>query len=184
MVQTLTREFDTKRDNELIAAGTHFYCEGCLVARPKDRQSPDPRYCQDCHDFLSGEAEALGPGRRGGSWIPKAQKPKKPETPPPTPARNRTRRAVVRDIITKKPRPISEEGPEEREVIMSHPKRGPKHQKLPEGLIRQLAAEELSSRVIAARLRDEHGITVSYKTVQRVLSGKREQLALIPRGGK
>jgi len=183
MTQTLTREFDTKRDNELIAAGTHFYCEGCLIARPKDKQSPDPRYCQDCHDFLAGEAAMIGPGR-GGSWIPRTPKSQHPQTPPPTIPRNRTRRVVVRDIIAKKPRPISEEGPEEREVIMSHPKRGPKHQKLPEGLIRQLAAEELSSRVIAERLQREHGITVSYKTIQRVLSGKREQLALIPRGGK
>jgi len=179
---TLTREFDTKRDNELIAAGTHFYCEGCLVAKPIADRSPDPRYCRDCNDFLAGEAEALGPGRRGGAWIPKPQKPLHPQTSPPTPSRNRTRRAVVRDIIVKKPRPISGEGVGGRTVIMSHHKRGPKHQKLPEDLIKRLAAEELSSRAIEARLK-ARGISVSYKTIQRILSGER-RLTLIPRGGK
>ena len=57
-------------------------------------------------------------------------------------------------------------------------KRGPKHRRLPEDLIKQLAGEGMGSKAIAARLKAELGITVSYKTIQRVLSGKRKQLAL------
>ena len=70
MAQTLVKVFDSKRDKELFAAGTHFWCEGCLIARPLDARSPDPRYCQGCHDFLSEEASHLS---RKPSWTPKAQ---------------------------------------------------------------------------------------------------------------
>ena len=90
MAQTLVGVFDSKRDKELIAAGTHFWCEGCLIARPLDTRSPDPRYCQGCYDFLSEEASHLS---RKPSWTPKAQNKAQsqcptayhgaPATPPP-----------------------------------------------------------------------------------------------------
>jgi hypothetical protein len=73
MVQTLVGEFDSKRDKELIAAGTHFWCDACMIARPLDAQSPDPRYCQGCHDFLLKEAEISHPSRRP-SWYPRPLK--------------------------------------------------------------------------------------------------------------
>ena len=66
----LVRVFDSKRDKELIAAGTHFWCQGCLIAHPLDARSPDPRYCQGCHDFLLKEAEMSHPSRRP-SWMPR-----------------------------------------------------------------------------------------------------------------
>ena len=50
------RLFDTTRDNKLIAQGSHFFCNGCLVARPVESRSYDPRYCQRCCDFLEAEA--------------------------------------------------------------------------------------------------------------------------------
>jgi len=68
-----TAIFDAKRDRELIAAGTHFWCETCLIAKPLGEQSPDSRYCQGCHDFLLREAETLDPSRKP-SWIPRPQK--------------------------------------------------------------------------------------------------------------
>ena len=52
-------------------------------------------------------------------------------------------------------------------------RRGPKHRDLPEDLIRQLASECMGSRDIATRLR-EYGVSVSYKTIQRVLAGARQ----------
>ena len=55
-------------------------------------------------------------------------------------------------------------------------KRGPKPKALPEELIIQWAGEGMGSKAIAARLKGE-GIEVSYKTIQRVISGER-QLAL------
>lgn len=57
-------------------------------------------------------------------------------------------------------------------------KRGPKHRRLPEDLIKQFADEGMGSKAIAAKLKTEFSITVSYKTIQRILSGKRRQLAL------
>jgi len=73
MVQA-TAIFDSSRDKKLIAAGTHFWCEAwCLVARPINDQSRDPRYCQSCYDFLRKETEVLHPSRKP-SWVPRPQK--------------------------------------------------------------------------------------------------------------
>ena len=48
-------KFDTRQDNELIATGTHFWCHACMVARPLDDVSPDPRYCQRCYESLAAD---------------------------------------------------------------------------------------------------------------------------------
>ncbi|MBU2534640.1 MAG: hypothetical protein KKD83_00545 [Chloroflexi bacterium] len=48
-----------------------------------------------------------------------------------------------------------------------------KKRELPEEVIKQLYAEGIGSKAIASRLKAKRGINVSYKTVQRVLSGKR-----------
>ena len=53
-------------------------------------------------------------------------------------------------------------------------KRGPKQKALPQELIRQLAGKNMGSKAIATHLRREMGIHVSYKTIQRVLSGERK----------
>ena len=64
------------------------------------------------------------------------------------------------------------------DAIRTRGKRGPKHRRLPADLIRQLAAEGMGSKAIAARLKAEPGVKVSYKTIQRIISGERKQLAL------
>jgi len=53
---------------ELKRAGSHFFCESCLVHRPLDDRSPDERYCQQCFDFLLQEA-AMQCIKRA-DWIP------------------------------------------------------------------------------------------------------------------
>jgi hypothetical protein len=53
-------------------------------------------------------------------------------------------------------------------------KRGPKQKALPQELITQWAGQGMGSRVIALKLNNELGIKVSYKTIQRLLSGERE----------
>jgi len=74
--------FDIKRDNLLIAAGSHFFCEACVVAWPLVEQSLDPRYCLSCFDVLKVEA-ALQPNRKA-SWIPRvAASSRKAATKPP-----------------------------------------------------------------------------------------------------
>ncbi len=52
-------------------------------------------------------------------------------------------------------------------------KRGPKHKELPEDLIKQMADDGMGSKAIATRLSVQSDVDVSYKTVQRVLSGER-----------
>ena len=58
------------------------------------------------------------------------------------------------------------------------PKRGPKFRDLPVGLITQWAANGMGSKAITAKLKAEQGIEVSYKTIQRLLSGERKQLRI------
>lgn len=52
-------------------------------------------------------------------------------------------------------------------------RRGPKKHQLPEQLIWELHNEDMGSRAIASKLKREQGIDVSYRTIQRVLSGER-----------
>jgi len=61
--------FDSALDDKLIAAGTHFYCHACLIARPVEEHSPDPRYCKGCYEFLNLEA-ANDPRGRRPRWAP------------------------------------------------------------------------------------------------------------------
>jgi len=63
----------------------------------------------------------------------------------------------------------------EPRIFIHYKKRGRKPKELPEALIRQLAEEGLGSKAIASRLVSELGIEVSYKTIQRLLSGKRKK---------
>ena len=57
-------------------------------------------------------------------------------------------------------------------------KRGPKHRDLPGDLIKELANEGMGSKAIATRLRGE-GVKVSYRTIQRLLSGKRRDILVL-----
>lgn len=170
-----TGYFNTKRDNELIAAGTHFWCEACLVARPLDDQSPDPRYCLICYEFLLKEAALLLLKQGRPEWVPKTWGISKKaagvsEYTPQIMATVESRKNEVAII----PPPV---GP--RPVI----RRGPKHKALPVGVIRKLAGQGMGSKKIAARLKDEYGIKVSFRTVARVLSGERQLALPISREG-
>jgi len=160
--------FSTERDREIEKAGG-FWCHACLVSHSATEQSPDPRYCQSCYEFLLKEAEML-PGNKRPKWIPKPQK---------APKKQYTISGVGDGIMSTLESKKSEVDIIQPSVaIRAVVKRGPKHRQLPEDLIRQLASEGMGSKVIAARLKAEHGIIVSYKTIQRILSGERKQLAL------
>ena len=52
-------------------------------------------------------------------------------------------------------------------------KRGPKLKSLPQEVVIQWASEGMGSKAIASQLKREQGIDVSYKTIQRILSGER-----------
>lgn len=192
--------FNAKRDSELIAAGTHFWCQSCLVAKPLSKKSPDPRYCQSCYAFLLREAETQG--IRAG-WVPKSKKKATKESPAPlgskakqaippssiettTPPAPTNRQKGVDIIPTPAPTTLT---PPKRIVSTMKAKkdktpsggkkraakRGPKFKPLPEGLIMRWAKkEDMGSKAIATRLAKERGIDVSYKTIQRLLAGQRQ----------
>lgn len=69
--------FEKTYRSELAKAGTHFFCQSCLVHKPMEGKSADPRYCQGCYDFLIEEVRVLdirGNKSRFG-WIPRNETP-------------------------------------------------------------------------------------------------------------
>ena len=163
--------FNAKRDRELIAAGMHFFCHACIVAKPASEQSPDERYCQGCYEVLLKEAEMLSPGKRP-AWIPH-----KGEIGHQKSIQVSEDMVLNMSTLNGKNSKVDIIQPSVAKVTRG--KRGPKHRELPGDLIRQLAAEGMGSKAIATRLRVERGVTVSYKTIQRVLSGERKASPVI-----
>ena len=158
--------FDTKRDIEIINAGG-FFCLACLVGKPASMLSPDSRYCRFCYELLLEEA-GMDTSRRDSDW--------KPQEAGTMPAHvSQDVRAIMSTVKSKK---TEVDIIKPRDASKAPGRRGPNHQLLPEDLILRLAGEGMGSKVIASRLKRELGIIVSYKTVQRLLSGERKSLAL------
>ena len=160
-----TNYFCIKRDLEIVKNGG-FWCDGCIIGKPQTEASPDPRYCQGCYEVLREEAELLS-NRSRPAWIPKPQKPSETTTesvcvqeqPPQimsTLGSDKFRVDIIQAVT-----PFS--GTEKST-------RGRKRRDVPDEEIRQLNQSGLGSKAIATKLRKELGITVSYKTVQRVLA--------------
>lgn len=175
-----------------------FFCHGCLIDKSVIEMSPDPRYCLECYGFLLKEAEILSPGKRP-AWIPKAQakemlnyghnNPRNPTincSETSSAGKNSKQKLIQasQDVILN----MSTSEPTKNTVDIIKPsvnkvtygKRGPKRRQLPEDLIRKLAVEGVGSKAITARLRLEYGIHISYKTIQRVLSGERNVRNVLP----
>ena len=58
--------FDVHQDFAVIKDGG-FFCEACLIGKDQTALSSDPRYCQDCYDFLREAMET----ERHSAWTPK-----------------------------------------------------------------------------------------------------------------
>ncbi len=170
---------DNKHDNAIVEA-SGFFCHACVVDKPVSEQSPDSRYCLGCYDFLLKEAEILSPGKHP-KWVPRAQSEKDSTGKIGHQKSIQVSGDVVLNMST-----LSDQKSEvdiiqlpvgkvtrEKQPIKTEAKRGPKHKALPRELISQWAGEGMGSRVIASKLNSEFGIKVSYKTVQRLLSGER-----------
>jgi len=138
----------------------NLFCHACLDDKPATEASPDPRYCQGCYDFLLKEAELLPVGKHP-QWAPRT--PQKPVVEPVQPAsgagHNNTGTPIGSGIMS---------------TVKANNKRGPKHKALPVELIVQWVGEGMGSKAIASKLNNELGIKVSYKTIQRLLSGEKE----------
>ena len=164
--------------NNLNKSG--FFCHACVMDKPATEASPDPRYCQGCYGFLVKEAEML-PDNKRPKWVPRAQS-KKDST-----GKNSSQKViqVSQDVVLnmstvngKKSEVDIIQSPvgkvtREKQPIKTEAKRGPKQKALPQELISQWAGEGMGSKAIASKLNNELGIKVSYKTIQRLLSGER-----------
>lgn len=151
--------FDICHDTQIISAGG-FFCQACSVGKPAAEQSLDPRYCWDCFGFLSGEAK-LSPSGKRPAWIPKPQKLEK--TGEKQYQVSQYGEGIMSTII----HPLEATG------AIARGKRGPKHRELPEDLITQWGNRGMGSKAIAAKLKGEFSITVSCRTIRRILSGQR-----------
>ncbi len=138
--------FSIERDKDIIAGGG-FFCFACCVGKLAVEQSPDPRYCLFCYDFLSKEAEGLkAGGQRIGGWQPiKPRRDTISSTPKPLPvAGSGCDKAVGRGFI-------GTGGVTAR--------------------IKALASQGKSCRSIEEELAAV-GVTISYRTIHRRLQGR------------
>ncbi len=152
-------------DLEIIRAGG-FFCQTCIVAKPASEQSPDERYCQGCYALLLKEAEMLSPGKRP-AWIPHKGEIGHQKS-------IQVSEDMVLNMSTLSGRKIEVDIIQPSVAKVTRGKRGPKHKALPHELIKQWASEGMGSKAITSKLKEELGIKVSYKTIQRVLSGERK----------
>ena len=153
-----TKLFDSKRDRKYP-----YFCGACLVG--KTEMSLDPRYCQGCYEFLLEEAKMLS-GTRRPQWIPN------PKITGEKPRYVPQQGNIIKSTLKEEKSKVDTIQPPT--LLRPQAKRGPKHRVLPEDLIRSLAADGMGSKAIVSKLKAEQGIVVSYKTIQRLLSGGRE----------
>ncbi|MFC1981428.1 hypothetical protein ACFLVN_04200 [Chloroflexota bacterium] len=164
-------------------ANGFFFCHACLEDKSVSEQSLDSRYCRGCCEFLLQEAEVL-PVNKRPKWIPKAQS-KTDST-----GKNRGQEViqVSQDVVLN----MSTLKSEKSKVDIIQPpgtnralgKRGPKQKDLPHEIIEQWASDGMGSKAIASKVNSEHGVKVSYKTIQRLLSGERRVQQCFDRHGE
>jgi hypothetical protein len=129
--------------NQLLYHRDTAAAVACLVGRTADEQSPDPRYCQGCYDFLLQEIE-INPK---GSW-----KPKKPGELTESHSEGSDKPYNEQETATN---PVIEEIDMVGDVIVK---------------IQELATRGKSTRQIAAMLQDR-GLKLSHMTIARRLQG-------------
>jgi hypothetical protein len=137
-----------------------FWCYTHLTDLPLEKQSPDPRYCQECYALLLHEVDDM---KSSGNhhkpwWIPKPANKKNVQAVEQL-APNMSTLNRQKTTVDKLDPPIPV-----RPIV--HP--GPKSMALPLDRIVKLAADGMGSKLIARQLNAD-GIEVSYKTIQRLL---------------
>ena len=175
----ITGYFSIERDNE-IANNGGFFCQACLVGKPLDDISPDPRYCLGCYEVLSAEAEMLSGIKR--KWVPQAPRAKTGRKKEVKVEKGVGTVLPIMSTIKHKEKKHPKPEPKQKVDIIppqvqpaskvTHGKRGPKHKALPEDLITRWASEGMRNKAIVAELR-KRDIIISPKTIQRILKGQR-----------
>jgi len=159
MKETIERPAIVQEDWQPIKAPEGmFFCEACLKDLPLEERSPkDMRYCAFCQPIIENEYLMLAShkGRSLSQFYC-------PITLSPLPGQGDRNMSTL------------EESKITVDIIPPRVgKRGPKKMELPEGRIREMAGAGMGSRAIAGRLKAESSITISYKTIQRLLEGQR-----------
>lgn len=132
-----------------------FFCHTCLEYQPMAEQSPDIRYCKGGCDFLLKETAMIrehGVTKRA-NWMPV-------KTP------QKEKKVVVGDSV------IVSTLKKEKSLVDTIDR---KFKQLPEDLIGRLANEGLGCKAIAAGLKAQCGVEVSYRTIHRILLGERKR---------
>jgi len=125
----------------------------------------DIRYCVDCQPIIEDEYRLQAPGKRAGYKPIPATKIKgdlSPHIQIPI-DEQKTKKSILNS-----PSPTMDNfRPRSRpETYKKRP--------LPEEQIKQLHEEGMGAVAISTQLKREQGIDVSYKTIQRILSGERK----------
>ncbi len=55
-------KFSIEQDIKVCQDGG-FFCEGCLIGKPRGELSPDEKHCKDCYDVLKQEVAVVGDKR-------------------------------------------------------------------------------------------------------------------------
>ena len=148
--------FNIKKDTTFS-----YFCQGCLVGKTEEQMSKrDIRYCLDCQPFIEQEYALLSEKRQKELYKPVGHI----ETYAPI---EKTKMSTLNsprlkvDIFRPRGRPTTY-----------------KKCQLPVEEIKQLSKERMGAKAIATKLRKEYDIKVSYKTIQRVLSGERRDIGV------
>ena len=155
-------------DGTLMCEDGTFMCQACLIDKSLTELSPqDARYCTFCQTVIEEEyratAERLG---RANQY-----KPVPPQKPILTTEIAAMPNCIDAGVKTKK----STLNENTATVDNFRPKgrqKTYKKRELPVELIEQLHSQDMGSKAIASTLK-KRNIIVSYKTIQRILAGKR-----------
>lgn len=159
--------FDIERDEQFLC-----FCQACLTGKPEsERSSKDARYCLECQPLIEGEYKI-----RGEKYIPvpldiniQTEDTSQAKSSP-------SKTQPIETSIEKEKKKMSTLNSPSLKVDNFRPGGRPKIYRklqLPDDKIKQLHQEGLGAKAIASQLERERGIDVSYKTIQRVLSGER-----------
>lgn len=164
---TEDREF-IKSELKPIENNSLFWCRIHLCMIPVEKKSHDPRYCQECYDFLAEEARMLA--ERGvtkrPAWIP---------DPLPDNVKSYFKGTNIDQNSVTTYLPLSTDGtgdvtaPEQIRITSGDVK---KDSPQSDAVIEKMAKQGLSSRAIAGQLRLK-GFSISHMTVARYIRKKK-----------
>ncbi len=135
------------------------FCQACLTGKTEQEMSEkDARCCIGCQQVVEAEyALSADNSGRKSRYVPVAHRENYVESP-------KTKKSTLNSTNAK----VDNFGSRGRPKVY-------KKRPLPDEEIKQLHQQGMGAKAIASQLKRELGIIVSYKTIQRVLSGERKE---------